>query len=207
MVGLAFLGRIVLTGDRAKALALDSTLWVAIGLGAALGVPAILCLARTLGRADGNVLAVASNTAPPIAHLGLFLCASAALVALGALGPRGEEGAGRARTLELWGTLAFLGVVGTLSLAYVATDVLYASILFIGGAALVLVGLARRRAFMVSSATLTLLALVFVQYFAKLHDKVPWGLLALGFGLSLLALAILFERKVKPFLPELRRWS
>ena len=46
-----------------------------------------------------------------------------------------------------------------------------------------------------------------VQYFAKLSEELHWGLLALGFGLALLAFATLYERKIKVLLPELRTWA
>lgn len=35
---------------------------------------------------------------------------------------------------------------------------------------------------------------------------VPLGFLAVGFGAALLVLAILYERRVKGFLPQLREW-
>ena len=47
----------------------------------------------------------------------------------------------------------------------------------------------------------------FVQYFAKLHEAVHWGLLAVGFGVALLGLAILYEKKVKHLLPKLKQWA
>ena len=72
---------------------------------------------------------------------------------------------------------------------------------------MIAIGLVKRRVVLVGAAAISLVVETFVQYFAKLHDALPWGFLALGFGVVLLALAFLFERKVRPHLEELSRWA
>ena len=58
-----------------------------------------------------------------------------------------------------------------------------------------------------TSAVLALLLNLTVQYFAKLYEALPWGLLGIGFGLFLLAVAVGYEKQVKHMLPRLREWA
>jgi uncharacterized membrane protein len=46
-----------------------------------------------------------------------------------------------------------------------------------------------------------------IQYFAKLWDLFPASLLVLVFGLLLLAVGVLYERRLKHLLPGLRDWG
>ena len=78
----------------------------------------------------------------------------------------------------------------------------------LSGLAAIALGAYARRASYVAISALVLLGNLFLQYFAKLTAAgVPWGFLAVGFGAALLVLAILYERRIKGFLPRLKEWS
>ena len=79
--------------------------------------------------------------------------------------------------------------------------------IFAAATFLLAAGFLGKRAMYVVVATCALLPNLFVQYFAKLSQHVHWGLLALGFGVAILVLAILFERKVRHAIPRLKEWS
>ena len=86
-------------------------------------------------------------------------------------------------------------------------DWFYPLVLLVGGAVVIGLGVWQRRAVLVASAALALLLNLWLQYFAKLHDRVPTFGLLLGFGVGLLAFGLLYERRVKRALPALKEWA
>ena len=68
-------------------------------------------------------------------------------------------------------------------------------------------GVWARRALLVSVAGVALLLNLLIQYFAKIGSQLHWGLVVLGFGLLLLALAVFYERRIKHLLPQLTGWA
>ena len=108
--------------------------------------------------------------------------------------------------LEGAGILLYFGTLTVLSLARL-TDWLYPLLILGGGAVVIGLGVHQRRALLVACAALALLLNLWLQYFAKLHDRLPTFGLLLGFGLGLVAFGLLYERRVKKILPVLREWS
>ena len=176
-----------------------------VGIACALGPPAFACLSRGLGAEGKGLLVAGAAGAPLLAYLAVFILANAMVIALAV--SASHLAPSERRMLELGSVGTFFGVLGLLSLPHLERDYFFMSTLFVGGAVIIAFGLAKRRVLLVGATSVSLVLESFVQYFAKLHDALPWGLLALGFGLALLALALLFERKVRPHLPELARWA
>ena len=69
-------------------------------------------------------------------------------------------------------------------------DLFYAGLLVAGGVLVGGLGVWARRVMLVTIASGALILTLVIQYFAKLVDFVPWGFLALGFGLALLGAAV-----------------
>ncbi len=175
------------------------------GIACALAPSAVACISKTFGASLDDLLAAHAQGPAGLLYLVVFIIADAAILAI-ALAADHLEAIER-RGVELASVGAFFGVFGLLCLPHLERDYLFMSILFAGGALMIAVGLVKRRVVLVGAAAISLVVETFVQYFAKLHEALPWGFLALGFGVVLLALAFLFERKVRPHLEELSRWA
>ncbi len=100
-----------------------------------------------------------------------------------------------------------VGIPFVLLLPKAQDDWLYSAIALGAGGVLLLVGVWRRRLVLsLGSAALTL-SVLGIQYFAKLGQTVHWGLLSLGFGVLLLTVAVLYERRLKSVLPPLHEFE
>jgi hypothetical protein len=144
----------------------------------------------------------------PLFYLSYACGTATVLVALGVVFARGEEESESKwpyRLLELAGLVLFFGTLTILSLAR-WRELLYPAVLFGGGVAALAVGARERHVLLVVIPGAFLLLNAWIQYFAKLHD-VPILLLLLGLGLGILGGGVLFEKKVKPYLPKLKTWA
>lgn len=173
--------------------------------------PFVLCLAACAGREGMTLLEEALATAGRVhetrfAYMASVVGSSGVLVGAAFLfAPRAASRAPY-RLLEVAGLLLFFGTFTILSLT-VMDDWFYPLVLLVGGVAVIGLGVWQRRAVLVASATVALLLNLWLQYFVKLHDRVPTFGLLLGFGVGLLAFGLLYERRVKRVLPVLREWA
>lgn len=186
---------------------------IGVGLLNVLLTPGLACLERC-GDKDGLKLLeeamaqVGNFNETTLVYLSMPLGTSLGLVGLGFLFSRDAERKLPYRLLEAAGLLNALGLLTLLSFPDVKDDVFYIGLLLLFGFAAVAVGVFARRAMYVSIASVALVINLFVQYFAKLTAiGVPWGFLAVGFGIALLGLAIFYERRIKGFIPKLREWN
>ncbi|HZU98047.1 MAG TPA: DUF2157 domain-containing protein, partial [Planctomycetota bacterium] len=181
---------------------------------AAVGVaPVVLALLR-LGDQNGDALflEVLDPKLGPAERLGhrLFqlpylVMTSGVLVGLGVLFSRSQERKLPYRLLEVAGLAIFFGTLSLLSFLR-WSEYLYPTVLVAGAVAAIAVGALARQVLLVVGPSVALVIQVWFQYFAKLYGKAPLALLIIGFGLSLLVGAVVFERKVKPRLGEMERW-
>jgi hypothetical protein len=88
----------------------------------------------------------------------------------------------------------------------VGGDMAYVLLLFIGGAALLLLGVAQRHRHVVFASAATLVLSFWLQFFLRLHDKLPTAVLLIGFGLAVLAFAIFYERRLKHLVQTVKSW-
>lgn len=110
------------------------------------------------------------------------------------------------RLVELAGLAQFFGAFTIASAA--RYDDWFYPLLCVGVAAGVLgLGVATRRATLALLASGALLTNLTIQYFAKLRDVFPTAVLVMGFGIVLLAGGVLYERRVRHLLPQLRSWG
>ncbi len=187
------------------------SLFVLVGLAQSTCALAILALAHCGGEAGFALMEDAMRSPQAMvtgafAYLELVLGLSLGLVGLGWLFSRDAERKTDYRLLEVAG-LSLFGFVFTV-LSLTETDDFFYPLVILGGGVLVLVlGVVSRRAALVLVATVLLLVNLWIQYFAKLYDHVPLALLLLGFGLAVLAGGILYERRVRHLLPELKTWA
>ncbi|MCO5171039.1 MAG: hypothetical protein M9894_32345 [Planctomycetes bacterium] len=171
----------------------------------------VLCLAKCGGVAGDDLLVEALQTLGRVhesrfAYLASVVGASAVFVGLAFLfAPRAASKAPY-RLLEIAGLLLFFGALTLLSILKMS-DWFYPLVLLIGGATVIGLGVWQRRAVLVAAAALALVLNLWLQYFAKLHDRVPTFGLLLGFGVGLLVFGLLYERRVKRVLPVLRQWA
>jgi branched-subunit amino acid transport protein AzlD len=186
---------------------------IAVGLLNVLLTPGLACLQRC-GDKDGLKLLeeafsqVGNFNETTLVYLSMPMGTSLGLVGLGFLFSRDAERKLPYRILEAAGLLNALGLLTVLSFFDVESDVFYIGLLLLFGFAAVAIGVFARRAMYVSIASVALVINLFVQYFAKLTAiGVPWGFLAVGFGIALLGLAIFYERRVKDFIPKLKEWN
>jgi hypothetical protein len=174
--------------------------------------PAFTALGR-LANLDGDRLLgelleldFAARVNHPLFCLPYLVGTSGALVALGVLFSRDAERTLPYRALELAGLGAFFLTLTVLSL-FRYSEFLYPAVIFGGGLAALGAGVWRRHVILVVVPALFLVLNVWIQYFAKLTEPVPLALLLMGFGIGVLVSGVLFEKKVKPFLPELKTWA
>jgi hypothetical protein len=136
----------------------------------------------------------------------LVIGTAAGLVALGNRYEHDDAPVALYRIVEGAGAALFLGVYSLLSLVH-HRDLGYPALLFCGGAMLLGIGFIGRRVTLVLFAGIALILNAWAQYFLQLKDDVPISLLTIGFGLGLLVLGWLYERRIKKLLPTLRTWS
>lgn len=110
------------------------------------------------------------------------------------------------RLVELAGICLFFFVLTILSLAE-PDDVVYPLLVLAGGVALLAVGITRERLMLVAGAVVGLALNAWVQYFARLHGVLPTPLLMIGFGLSILGVGVLYERRMKGLLAGMKDWA
>jgi len=186
---------------------------IAVGLLNVLLTPGLACL-QHCGDKDGLKLVeeafsqIGNFNETTLVYLSMPLGTSLGLVGLGFLFSRDAKRKLPYRVLEAAGLLNALGLLTLLSLPQVRDDLFFIGLLLAFGFAAVAIGVFARRAMYVSIASIALVINLFVQYFAKLTAiGVPWGFLAVGFGIALLGLAIFYERRVKSFIPKLKEWN
>ncbi len=171
--------------------------------------PVLLVLWASLGHGGDELFVVAFDPGATVewtrtraSYVATVLAAAAVLGRLAFTErPRGE-----ARALEAATMVTFFFPVVVLSFSVLGDDLFYAALSLIGGGALLALGVFGRRALLAVGSAVALFLILSVQYFAKLSSAVPWSALALGFGLALFALGVLYEKKLKGLLPELGRW-
>lgn len=186
---------------------------IAVGLLNVLLMPGLACLKHCADK-DGlklleeSMAQIGNFNETTLVFLSMPMGTSLGLVGLGFLFSRDATRKLPYRILEAAGLLNALGLLTLLSLPDVQSDVFYIGLLMVFGLAAVAAGVFGRRAMYVTIASVALVINLFVQYFAKLTAAgVPWGFLAVGFGIALLVLAILYERRIKGFLPQLKEWN
>ena len=181
-----------------------------LGLMNACVAPAILGLAKCGGRDGMDLLRDALASLGRVhetrfVYLAIVLGISAGLVGLGILFAPLARRKLPYRLLEGAGVALFLFELTCLSLS--ENDLLYPALVFLGGGALLGLGIYQRRAALATLATGGLILNLWIQYFQKLSDALPVSLLCVGFGLALLACGVLYERKVRHMLPALASWA
>lgn len=159
-----------------------------IGLALAAGLPVALGFAT---RGDWSRVAL------------LPLAAGGTLVLSFATGRSSRD----RRTLELVAVLTAVGAPLLISLPSVVSDLAYSSLALVSGVSLLLVALWKRRLFLAFASAVLSLLILGVQYFAKLSQAFHWGLLSLGLGLFLVTLAVLYEKRIRVWLPKLGVWE
>lgn len=162
--------------------------WLVVGLALAAGLPLVLAVGT---RGDWSRV--------------LFLpLASTGIVALSLVR---RASSGDRKALELSAVVVGVGAPFLLSLPSVVNDLGYSALALGSGTLLLVFALAKRRLFLGAASTALVLVLLGVQYFAKLSQAFHWGLLSLGLGLFLVTLAVLYERRLKAWLPRLGEWE
>ncbi len=184
---------------------------VLAGLTAVVPAAGILCLINCIDR-DGlelleEAMAPGAIFESRFVYLSAVLAISGGLTALGWLFSRHAERKAGYRLLEGAGLTLFFSVVTILSLPDADQELFYAALVLLGGAAVVGLGVVSRRTVLVAVGAGGLILNLFIQYFAKLSQVAHWGFVAVGFGLLLLALAVVYERKVKALLPAMKEWA
>jgi hypothetical protein len=145
--------------------------------------------------------------AHPLFYLSYASGTSVVLVALGILFARDSEEKWPYRLLELTGLFLYFGLLTILSLSD-WRGLVYPAALFGGGIAALAVGAHQRHFVLVLLPAVFLIINTWIQYFAKLYAiDFPLGLALIGFGIGILGGGVLFEKKVRPFLPELKSWA
>ncbi|RMG10517.1 MAG: hypothetical protein D6731_17310 [Planctomycetota bacterium] len=185
---------------------------VGLGLVNALCAPLVFALVRCADRDGWKLLEEAVSSGGRVhetrfVFLSMPLGIALALVALGIHFSRDAERKLPYRMVEGAGLLAYFGLLTVLSFAHPVRDTFYVFLLLAGGALALGAGLRLRRAMLVWVAGPALLLTLVVQYFAKLSQVAPFGLVAVGFGLLLLGAAVLYERKLKQLLGETKGWA
>jgi hypothetical protein len=107
------------------------------------------------------------------------------------------------RRLQL---LAATGYLVPFFLWSVQGDIGYVALLFLGGAALLALGVAQRHRHVVFGSASTLVLSFWLQFFLRLHDKLPIAVLLIGFGVAVLAFAVLYERRLKYLVQTVKSW-
>jgi hypothetical protein len=182
------------------------------GLVSVVAAPSILALSKLCDKDGLDLLyqaldlPYAERAAHPFFALPYLVGTCGALVTLGVVFSNDAERKIPYRALELAGLAAFSGTLTIASLAR-SRDLLYPAVLFAGSAFALAVGAWRRHLLLVVIPGAVLVLNAWIQYFEKLSDDVPLALLLIGFGVSVLVGGVLFERKVRPFLPEMRTWA
>ena len=186
---------------------------VLVGLVNILFAPAVMCLSNCFEKDGLKMLTDALETLGQIhdtdfVFLSIPMGTAMGLVGLGYLFSRDASRKAAYRLLEVAGLLNFFGLLTLLSLPHCDEEFFYISLLIFGGLIVMALGVWGRRAMFVSIASVALLLNLIVQYFAKLSQLgAPTGLLAVGFGIGLLLLAVIWEQKVKALLPRLKSWA
>jgi hypothetical protein len=111
------------------------------------------------------------------------------------------------RAMEVVAVVVGVGAPLLLSLPSVVSDLAYSALGLVSGTLFLVFALAKRRLVLAAASTLLVLLLLGVQYFAKLSQALHWGLLCLGLGVFLVTLAVLYERRIKAWLPRLGAWE
>lgn len=185
---------------------------VLAGLVSVVAAPSILAMAKLTDKdgldllRDALDVPFAERAAHPFFTLPYLAGTCAALVALGLVFSRDAERKLPYRLLELAGIAAFTVTLTVASLAR-QHDVLYPAVLFTGGGLALGVGVFCRHLLLVVIPGGALVVNAWIQYFEKLSDTVPLALLLMGFGVGVLVGGVLFERKVRPWLPEMKTWA
>lgn len=182
-----------------------------MGLFNAVAAPGLLALVHCAGHDGGTLLAAALEgpvemVTTDFVYIELVLGIAGSLIALGWLFSEQSRDKLGYRLVEVAGLLLFFGVMTLLSL-FEPDDYLSPLVVLVGGLCVLGLGMRSKRAALVLAAAIGLLVNLSIQYFAKLSDVFPIFLLVLGFGLGFLALGILYERKIRHLLPELKTWS
>jgi hypothetical protein len=209
MAAVALFGALLLAYVVSKKTRLDvneERAVVAIGLAATTLSPAVLALIACMGHSASQLGEKARfGGGERWTYLAACALVSTFLFALtfAANGLRREH----RRALEFAALGVGAGVAVLLSFPAAAEDLFYSSLaLVLGGMGLTVALLRWRLVLALTSATVIVLVLS-VQYFAKLKSALHWGVLAVGFGILVLLLAALYERKLKQLLPDYSRWD
>ncbi len=181
---------------------------IVAGIAATTAAPLLLVVAACTGH-DGTALALAAfdGAWPRWAYLVLALGVAAGLFAGAIVAQRRATERVHHRALEVAALALFLGVPAIASLPHPGSALLF-DVTVVAGAALGLgAGIALRRSTTVLASASVLVVELFVQYFAQLGRSLPWGVLALGFGVALLSLGALYERRLKSMLSRMEGWD
>ena len=120
----------------------------------------------------------------------------------------GAESLGRervGRVLQLVAALTFL-VIFTLTSFAASDDYGHPAVLFLGGVALLVLGVRRRHPHVVFWSSGALIVGFWTQFFMKLHTHAPVSVLLIVFGVGVLVGGILYERHVKSLVVNVRSW-
>jgi hypothetical protein len=187
-----------------------------VGLASVTIAPAILALFRLCDQNGdllfGEVLSLSLTPAERLQHrlfyLSYLVGTASALVGLGVLFSRNATSKLPYRLLEVAGLFLFFGTLSLLSLARLQ-ELLYPTVLFAGGLVALGAGAHQRHLVLVTIPAVFLVPNMWIQYFAKLRAaNIPLGLLLVGFGIAVLVGAIVFERRVRPLLGEMKKeWA
>ncbi len=166
------------------------------GLFSALTAPGLLAL----GKASGHPLLARWE---PVA---LVLAVSAGLCAVGIARSLRADRPVSARVLEVVGALSGMGLLTWLSLTAL-DDYGHPSLVLLGGTGLLVAGLVWERSASGLIAAIGLPINLVLQYFGKLHDRVPTSVLLIGFGVAVLVAGFAYERRIKPLFARMAGWG
>ncbi|MBI3722659.1 hypothetical protein HY251_01695 [bacterium] len=183
-----------------------------VGLASVVAAPGFKALERLSNvDADQELLQMLSFRTPdellekPLFYFSYVVGTAFVLVGLGLVFARDAEKKWPYRLLEVAGLGLFFATVTVLALARYR-ELLYPATIFGLGALAIAIGAKERHLVLVGIPAAFLVLNAWIQYFAKLSDALPLGLLLIGFGIGLVAGGVLLERTIRPRIQELKTW-
>lgn len=201
-------GAVAVTFASARANAPRQRAGILVAIAAATTAPLLLAIVACTGHAASALARPAFDGPwPRWAYLALAIVVAVGLFASAVLArSRGLERA-QHRALEVAALALFFGVPAVASLPHPGGALLFDALVVAGGGVALGAGVALRRSATVLTSASVLVVELFVQYFAQLGRSLPWGVLALGFGVALLAMGALYERRLKTVLARVASWD
>ena len=196
LVGVASVGA-ALRWERLRAASDARGEFLIVSLFSALAAPGLRLFMAAL---SGDAGAVA-----PAAAWGLAAAIGAALLAL-SYASTAHVGRSNRRLVEAAALVPPLVALTVQSLRTQAEPLPVAA-LFGAALGLLALGLATRRACVLTCAAVALFVNGCVQYFVRLEGVFPVSVRMVGFGVSLLLLGVLYEQQVRPRVASMRDWN